>query len=140
MKEVGKVVAPVAPELRINQTPETYVGSYRATRYLKTGSELPADYWRTTGDWTIEGEKLISAAAGAGLQFHFKAQKVFLVMGTVSGEAIQVKISLNGHPAGVITVDRHTLYQLIDQHSFKEGLLEIKVDEPGLELYAFTFG
>ena len=43
-------------------------------------------------------------------------------------------------PRGVVTVDRNTLYELIDQKTPKNSLLEIETDAPGLEAYAFTFG
>ena len=43
-------------------------------------------------------------------------------------------------PGGTVTVARNTLYELIDQHDMKNGLLEIRADQPGLEAYAFTFG
>ena len=95
-------------------------------------------------------EQKISAEKNAALRLNFKARKVFLVLGTASGKAIHVALSLNGRPitanagkdvaGGVVTVERHTLYELLDQQDIKNGLLEIKSDAPGLEVYAFTFG
>lgn len=45
-----------------------------------------------------------------------------------------------GAPAGVVTIERNTLYELIDQKNPRNSLIEIKSDAPGLEAYAFTFG
>jgi hypothetical protein len=63
---------------------------------------------------------------------------------------VSAKITLNGKPAdgeegsdvasGRVTVDGNTLYELINQKEFRNGVIEITADEPGLEAYAFTFG
>jgi hypothetical protein len=75
---------------------------------------------------------------------------VFLVLGTSSNKPVKVTIRLNGEavgpnagkdaPGGTVTIERNTLYELIDQKTPKNGLLEILSDQPGLEAYAFTFG
>ena len=75
---------------------------------------------------------------------------MFLVLGTASGKPVHATLNLNGEtvggnagkdaPAGMLSVGRNTLYELIDQKTPKNSLLEIKADEPGLEAYAFTFG
>lgn len=131
MKDVGAVVAASEPTFHYDQTRETYLGSNRAGTF-------PA--WSLTGPWTKEGEKIISGAAGSVLHMPFKAQKVFLVMGTATGKPLQVQILLNGKLEKNITVDRHTLYEIIDQSVFTEGALDVKAGDAGLELYAFTFG
>lgn len=41
---------------------------------------------------------------------------------------------------GKLQVHEAKLYQLVDQENSTEGLLELTAAEPGLELYAFTFG
>ncbi|HEY0664901.1 MAG TPA: cytochrome c biogenesis protein DipZ, partial [Gallionella sp.] len=79
-----------------------------------------------------------------------KARKVFLVLGTASGKPVRVTVRLNGAaagnhagrdaPSGELVVGRNTLYELIDQQTMQDGLLELRADEPGLEAYAFTFG
>ncbi len=40
----------------------------------------------------------------------------------------------------MLTVKNHTLYELVNQPSVKNGLLEITASDSGLEAYAFTFG
>lgn len=144
------------------QTPETYLGFSRAKNFdspekLQTGGGnftlpkfLPADHWALSGKWGAEEELITSKSAGAKLQLNFTAGKVFLVLGTQDGRPRKAILTLNGEPLaasagkdsqdGVLTVRNHTLYELVNQQSSKNGLLEITASEPGLEAYAFTFG
>lgn len=144
------------------QTPEAYLGSERATHFSSpeqaTGSaqnfslpeSLPADHWALSGKWRIEGERIVAQEVGAKLRFNFTAGKVFLVLGTQDGKPVKASITLNGQPPtdgaghdapdGELSVSQHTLYELINQHEAKSGVLEITAQSPGLEAYAFTFG
>jgi len=152
-----------------SQTPETYLGYARAQNFANDGgatqdavvyyhfpSTLLLNQWALNGEWVIGAEN-ITAAAGLSqksyprsLRLNFIARKVFLVLGTETGKPIQVRVSLNGKPVakaagadiknGVLTVDSERLYELIDQGSVKNGVLELQTDEPGLQAYAFTFG
>ena len=84
------------------------------------------------------------------MRLNFTARKVFLVLGTSTGQPLRATIKLNGEtvnrlagkaaPSGIVTVDRNTLYELVDQERTGSGLLEIQSHAPGLEAYAFTFG
>ncbi len=153
---------PETPVFSINQTPETYLGYGRAQHYHsepvtrdKTAvyhfpKFLPTDGWALNGNWNVQAEKIVAEKSGASLQLNFTARKVFLVLGSASGQPIQAELTLNGEPLknaagkdvanGLLTVSQHTLYELIDQKEAKNGLLDIKTELPGLEAYAFTFG
>ncbi len=95
-------------------------------------------------------ERIVSGSKQAALEMHFYARKVFLVMGNTSGQTIQVKVTLNGKDvtteggkdvtASVISVNRHTLYDVLELKEATEGNLRLTASAPGLELYAFTFG
>jgi len=145
------------------QTPETYLGSRRAANFtspesLEEGKEIrfaypksvPQDRWALSGKWRVEGERIISAEAGAKLKLHFTAGKVFLVLGTSTGAPVEADLTLNGAPLGPssgkdspngkLKVKAHTLYELVSQSPSQSALLEIKALSPGLEAYAFTFG
>jgi cytochrome c biogenesis protein CcdA/thiol-disulfide isomerase/thioredoxin len=136
-----------------NQTPETYLGYARAERF-SNDSELqadhtynysfpafvPSDHWSLQGQWQVAADKITSMSNDAKLRLNFNAQKVFLVLGSNSGKPISISLLLNGKPVNTLSIDRHTLYQLIDQKTAPNGLLEIQVSAPGLEVYAFTFG
>ncbi|MDD2721398.1 MAG: cytochrome c biogenesis protein DipZ [Gallionella sp.] len=143
--------AAAASEFSPNQTAETYLGHARAqnfdnvvqrdvTRAYRFPSALAEDHWALSGQWQVQAEKIVAQQSGAALRFHFNASKVFLVLGTTSGKPLHLTLKLNGQPAGEITVDKHTLYPLIDQKLPGTGLLEFTTDAPGLEAYAFTFG
>lgn len=135
------------------QTPETYLGSGRASNFssmqeMRLGviadytfpENLPLNHWAISGKWKITGEKIIAAEAGAKLRFNFTAGKVFLVLGTESAKPAQINVALNGKDIGKIDITGNTLYELLDQHGTKNGLLEITVKDAGIEAYAFTFG
>jgi len=111
---------------------------------------LSSDNWALFGKWKIEAEKITSQQVGTKLQLNFTAKKVFLVLGSSSQKPIFATIKLNGKPLGKfagkdvkknqITIIKHDLYELVNQDSAKNGLLEITTAEAGLEAYAFTFG
>lgn len=147
----------------VDQTPETYLGYRRASTFVgnvKVKGDVPMAFtfpdfvplndWTLSGKWTVEAERIITGEKGAALQLNFKSSKVFLVLGSHSGKPIHVTVRLNGQAVGanggkdvvdgVITVDRNTLYELVNQKSPNNSLLEIESDAPGLEAYAFTFG
>lgn len=153
LKNKAEAATPQAHAIAPDQTPETYLGHARADSF--GGKEavrldipgayrfphfLPEHQWALNGKWRIEAEKIVAVEKGAALRLNFKAGKVFLVLGSAGGKPIHVSIRLNGEAAGTITVERNTLYELIDQKTPRNSLLEIQADAPGLEAYAFTFG
>jgi cytochrome c biogenesis protein CcdA len=163
LKEQGETIQVEGPTFAPGQTPETYLGYDRADSFggkesvmrdaqggYRFPATLPAGAWALSGTWQVEREKIVAGGQGAALRLNFKARKVFLVLGTAGGKPVRVTLKLNGEAvgnnagkdatAGVVTVERNTLYELIDQRSPKNGLLEIETDAPGLEAYAFTFG
>ena len=145
-----------------NQTPETYLGFARTMNFasnekFKSGITtytlpqfLSSDNWALLGKWKIEAERITSQRIGAKLQLNFTAKKVFLVLGSNSAKPIVATIKLNGKPlkkfAGKdvkksqIIIAKHDLYELVNQDSAQNGLLEITSVDAGLEAYAFTFG
>ena len=163
LKEKGETIQVEGPTFALGQTPETYLGYARADSFggkervmlsapgtYRFPAFLSIDAWALSGTWKVEREKIVSTGKGAALRLNFKARKVFLVLGTASGKPVRVSLKLNGEavgnnagkdaPAGMVSVDRNTLYELIDQKTPKNSLLEIEADAPGLEAYAFTFG
>lgn len=134
-----------------DQTLETYLGYERAknfdnearrdvARLYRFPSALPEDHWALNGKWRVEAERVVALESNAALRLHFNAGKVFLVLGTATGKPLHLTLKLNGKPAGEVTVDKNTLYQLIDQQTPGKGQLELTSDAPGLAAYAFTFG
>jgi thiol-disulfide isomerase/thioredoxin len=163
LKEKGAGIQLEAPTVASGQTPETYLGYARAESFAgkesvphdtqssyRFPSLLPEHKWALNGKWKVESDKIVAAEKGASLRLNFKARKVFIVFGTASGKPVRAMLKLNGEalggnagknaPAGVVTIESNTLYELIDQKTPENSLLEIQSDDPGLEAYAFTFG
>jgi cytochrome c biogenesis protein CcdA/thiol-disulfide isomerase/thioredoxin len=163
LKSKAEVLRAQAPEMPPDQTPETYLGYDRAENFAGKDQARPdaesvyrfpaflaENQWALSGKWTVKNEKIVAGEKGAALRLNFKARQVFLVLGTASGRPVHVTVRLNGEavginagkdaPGGVATINLNTLYELIDQKTPKNSLLEIQSDAPGLEAYAFTFG
>ncbi|HEX2753760.1 MAG TPA: cytochrome c biogenesis protein DipZ, partial [Alphaproteobacteria bacterium] len=146
------------------QTAETYLGTARVKTFLPTGGlekdtekiyafadTLPLHHWSLQGDWIAEKAGITALSSGAALRLHFKAGRVFLVMGTLDGNPVDVRLSLNGQPIparkagkavrnGILTVTEETIYELVAQPVVTEATLDIEADRAGLQAYAFTFG
>lgn len=137
------------------QTPETYLGYYRIDRFnsqefIKNDaikkysypSELSVDAWALNGNWTISKQYIVANVPGSAIKIHFRAAKVYAVMGSVSNEPLQVQIFLNGKPApkSIIKVKNHALYNVIEAIYPIEGTLEMIAQSSGLQIYTFTFG
>lgn len=144
------------------QTPETYLGSTRASNFdnakglaaAPTQTFIPADnlpknHWTLGGTWEVQDKKIIARGTSV-LRFHVSAKEAYLVMGSSSPTMVGVK--LNGQPissvgfAGsdvqnsMVAVGEYKLYRLLKYPALKdEGVLELSVPD-GVELNAFTFG
>ena len=164
LKGMAETIIPKDIPSNEGQTPETYLGYARAESFAgapallrdvsaiyKAASPLPLNNWTLQGSWRFESEKGVAVDNNATLQIHFSAKKVFLVMGTTDGKPAKVSLKLDGAPLGkksagknvknsVVTVDRHTIYELVSLPAQKDGILEITSQQPGLDVYAFTFG
>ena len=164
LKDIADTNPIMAPTLR-DQTPETYLGYNRAQNFsmmsdlqqdvvssYQPTNFVPVHHWALGGLWKVEGEKITSAEKGSYLRLNFKAKKVFLVMGTTKGDEQLVQLKLNGAVlaqdqagkdvtrGGIVTINGHTLYELVNQSTPENSQLEITADAPGIEMYAFTFG
>jgi cytochrome c biogenesis protein CcdA/thiol-disulfide isomerase/thioredoxin len=145
------------------QSPETYLGSRRATNYVGTPAllidqtqrfalprTLKQNGWGLTGDWRVTRETIVAAGDDSTLQFKIAGKDVYLVAGASS--PTQVKVLLNGKPisqsnaAGSdikdsqVTIGESKLYKLVKYPSVKRGdILQIQAPR-GTELNVFTFG
>jgi cytochrome c biogenesis protein CcdA/thiol-disulfide isomerase/thioredoxin len=139
-------LADMTPTAQI--TPETYLGFSRMDeRYAgpRTAANTPRSYrlparlaqndWAYGGTWTVEDERSISGA-GARIDLHFHASKVYLVMG---GHG-RVGASVNGHRAGTIPVRGISrLYTVVSTPHLLDAELRLAFT-PGVSVYSFTFG
>jgi cytochrome c biogenesis protein CcdA/thiol-disulfide isomerase/thioredoxin len=151
----GRLPAPVSQNLpdrtpHGEQTPETYLGWWRLDRFV--GSKLvqgreaayripafvPAHGVAYGGRWTVERERTV-AGGDARLRLAYRANDVFLVLGT-SGGPETVEVTLDGRPLRTVRVTADRLYTLARvPGEARDHVLDLRFS-PGTEAYAFTFG
>jgi cytochrome c biogenesis protein CcdA/thiol-disulfide isomerase/thioredoxin len=157
MAKASDSVVPVTSK----QTPETYMGSKRASNFVGTPAlgaapqntfshpaTIGKNNWSLGGTWDVDGEK-ITARGNSTLRFHIAAKEAYLVAS--SPNAAGVKVLLDGKPisqtgnAGddirdsTFTVNESRLYKLVKYKQFSEGTIELQVPN-GVSFNAFTFG
>lgn len=160
----GSAPTSVQPEaVSASMTPETYVGYARADRNTSPEAvaqnkssiysypkQLSEDAWALQGAWTVMPDKIVSAAADAGLKIHFRARKVYMVLGNATHAPIKVKFLLDGEALiahkgkdiveSELEVKNHALYEVVAMNQTASGILQVIASAPGLEVYTFTFG
>ena len=145
-------------------SPETYIGYYRAERFVSPGdlvhdqpkiyanAPLSLNDWSLEGSWIDQRQSARSLAAGAKISFQFHARDLHLVLGSASGKPIRFRVTLDGQapdnnagvdvkPDGSGVVTGQQLYQLIRQKgSVTDRTFTITFLDPGVEAFSFTFG
>ncbi|CAN5476524.1 cytochrome c biogenesis protein DipZ [soil metagenome] len=142
------------------RTPETYLGAARAQGWtdgrITTGTRdygpadasVPPNGFSYSGRWDVTDEEATSAG-NAGIIARFKAEKVFLVLGSDGGTR-DLQVLLDGKPVsardagedvkrGVASIGPQRLYRLVDLPKAGSHELELRFDD-GISGYAFTFG
>jgi cytochrome c biogenesis protein CcdA/thiol-disulfide isomerase/thioredoxin len=149
-RPLGAKTDPKVTRAMPDATPETYLGSARAERfvtgqvvdgsrrYVAPGFELPPDHLAFGGRWRISPDGA-TAEQGARLLLNFKAKRVFLVLGSRGGTARRMRVLVDGKPVRTVTVKRQRLYPLVDLPRAGRHVLELR-PQPGITGYAFTFG
>jgi len=144
-------------------TPETYLGSTRASHYqpsihLKQNEiatytykpPLKNDHVGLMGKWLVESERIIAQGNTSTLNLNFIATRVYLVM--ESKEPRQVTVFLDGAPLskqyytddmdakGRILVNEARKYDVVNlKGDYGRHQLSLQTPE-GVACYAFTFG
>lgn len=134
----------------VKDHPNLYSYPEKAKLPSKMPSVLSQNAWALQGEWDIGAQKITATKANASILLHFYAGKVFAVMGSQDNQPIQVRVLLNGVPVtamsgkdvkdGMLVVNKHDLYSLLDLKRNTSGIIELIALEPGLEIYTFTFG
>lgn len=156
---VSRPRAETASDLQI--TPETYLVPRPAQSIdgddLRLGTHdygtppdgLPRSHIQFAGTWRI-AEDQATAIRAASVSLHFRARRVFLVLGPPVRGDRRVRVLLGGRPIpaaaagsdvrdGVVTVGAYRLYRLVDLPEVADGQLRVELP-PGTTAYAFTFG
>jgi cytochrome c biogenesis protein CcdA/thiol-disulfide isomerase/thioredoxin len=166
LAEAGRAPAATAAPVRAERaapgvsTPETYLGWVRAegfdgqqlgfgTHDFGAGGRAPRpDRFAFRGRWTLSREHA-TARAGARIDAHVGARRVFLVLGS-PGRPRRVRVLLDGRPlpdrlagpdvrGGVARVGAQRLYRLVDFGRVERRVVTLEF-ERGVAGYAFTFG
>jgi thiol-disulfide isomerase/thioredoxin len=147
------------------RSPETYLGYARTANFASPDglvgarnvytapSRIELNEWALSGDWTVDRKAAVPNVADGRITFRFHARDLHLVMAPAAGAAsVRFRVLIDGRPAGLdhgIDVDEQgdgtviepRLYQLIRQRDHvRERTFEIAFLDPGVEVYAFTFG
>ena len=149
------------------ESPETYLGYGQAERFASPGGagdgderrayaapeQLRPNRWALAGEWTIERHASLLHEAGGRLTYRFHARDLHLVIAPAEGGApVAFRVLLDGQPPGPShgsdidergegVVSEPRLYQLIRQRDrVRDRTFEITFLDPGVQVYAFTFG
>lgn len=164
--QIDAVGAEAAPDWANLKSPETYLGYERgqnlasATRALPDARQLysiparlPLNHWALSGEWTVARQQILMNGANGSLSYRFHARDLHLVMGpSKSGQPVRFRVLVDGAPAGAVhgadvdeegngTASEVRLYQLIRQTApIADRQFEIEFLDPGIQVFAFTFG
>jgi hypothetical protein len=150
-----KAGVPVRPHALVASrqvdTPETYLGTYRAEGYVQTmhlGSmaaytsvgPLEPDQVQLTGDWLVESHQIV-AGRNAVLEFDYIAPRIYVVAAPQAGHSGQLGVNVDGRELAPVAVTHDDLYQLADLRSAYPRARLLRLSVPaGTTLYSFTFG
>jgi thiol-disulfide isomerase/thioredoxin len=158
--------AEAAPDWDDVKSPETYLGYARTERFVSPGgtaqdtrhaytapTTLELNDWALSGEWTVGAEATTVRKAHGRLLFRFHARDLHLVAGpSTRGTALHFRILIDGKSPGDShgadtdeqgngTIGGQRLYQLIRQKPpIGDRTFEIEFLEPGVDVFAFTFG
>jgi thiol-disulfide isomerase/thioredoxin len=148
------------------RSPENYLGYDRTENFASRGGavsdrqhlyavpeHLSLNHWALAGDWTMGKQATVLKQANGRIVYRFHARDLHLVMGPAArGPSVRFRVRIDGQapgPAhgsdvdeqgnGAVTESR--LYQLIRQPgTITDRQFEIEFLDPGVEVFAFTFG
>ncbi len=132
-------------------SPETYLGSERASGFVPVGptegtddyqaapaADLELNAFTLGGRWKADAESA-TAVSGATLDARVQARRVYLVLASKGEQERTVTVKVDGKPYRKVKVARQELYELVDLPSAKAFLLHLDVPD-GVSGFAFTFG
>jgi thiol-disulfide isomerase/thioredoxin len=147
------------------RSPENYLGYARTENFASPGgivdqshvyalpTQLMLNHWALSGSWTIGKQATVLHQANGRLVYRFHARDLYLVMGPGErGTSVRFRVLIDGQPPGAAhgidvddqgkgTVTEQRLYQLIRQpRPIADRQFEIEFLDPGVEVFALTFG
>ena len=135
------------PDVSGPRTPETYLGSARATGFVggwlddgtssyEFPAEQAADTFSLDGRWKVTAQAISPDGGPARLRLRYQGRQVNLV---VSGEGDITYTAGGGEKRTIRVSGVPNSIELVSTQDTQEGTLELEAGE-GLSLYSFTFG
>ena len=148
------------------KSPENYLGFERTENFASSGgvrfdephvftipAKLRPNHWGLSGDWTMRKDAVALNKPNGRLAYRFHARDLHLVIGPASrGQSVRFRVLIDGQAPGAAhgtdvddqgngTVTEQRLYQMIRQPKpVIDRQFEIEFLDPGVEVFAFTFG
>ena len=158
------VLAPVnAPTTDLAQikSPETYFGARRNANFgngtpgvigllsLAPPPDTQSNRLYLVGQWYIQNEYAEARGDGAKIIFRYQAKDVYLVAG--AEPAVKIRVLRDGAVLGAeagsdvsrdgtAIIHENRLYKLIRGAGYGEHIIEILIENAGLQAFTFTFG
>src|SRR5688572_1420803 len=156
--------AEAAAAIAALKSPETYIGYWRAARFVSPGglgrdrapqdraAQLKLNDWALEEVWMVGEKSARSGRAGSKIHYRFHARDLHLVLSSPDGRPVRFRVTLDGQAPGADAggdvaadgtgrIDSERLYQLIRQKGeVRERTFTIEFLDPGAEAFAFTFG
>jgi cytochrome c biogenesis protein CcdA/thiol-disulfide isomerase/thioredoxin len=148
-------------ESSLPETPETYIGTDRQERFASpqpvrkntvstysVPATLPKDSFAVEGQWLFQPQFAQTSGADTRLRLHFTAKNAYLVMASDQPTPVDINVigstsantSEDVNSQGQITVGQSRLYHLVQLPAAQDGTIELHFTQPGVKVYAFTFG
>jgi len=147
-------------------SPETYFGASRNTLFkngvsgvvgeqdnLIVPTELEVNILYLSGNWNITNEYAENKSTNAGITYKYAAKDVFFVAQADRETVVEVlrdgkalgleagqDIIKNPDGKTILRIKEARLYEIIKDREAEFHTLELKILNPGLEVFTFTFG
>ncbi len=150
---------------KLPRTPEIYFGSSRIEYVVNVPKReclggrcdyiepdtIPLNGFAFGGDWEIADEYARSFSKNDSITLHFQGKEVNFVAGVSDADPVTARIYLDGElidgdgvgsdvTDSTISIDTHSLYNLVNLDATEEHILRIEFIEGGVEAFTFTFG
>ena len=143
---------PLGPATDFSQigSPEMYFGSDRqqylaspqsgrnGTREFTAPESLELNQFALVGRWKISDQNAELVGDSGEIRLHFKAGKLNIVAS--AAQPVPLQISVDGKLQPPVTVQASRLYTLFDSSDSSDHVVSIRVAQPGLAMFTFTFG
>jgi thiol-disulfide isomerase/thioredoxin len=131
-----------SPEMYFGSDRQQYLASPQSgrngTREFTAPETLQLNQFALLGRWKIADQTAQLVGDSGEIRLHFQAGKLNIVAS--AAQPVPLQISVDGKPQAPVTVQASRLYTLFDSHDSRDHVVSIRVAQPGLTMFTFTFG